>query len=410
MKLKNLLALGLALAMTLSLAACGGGGGDQPSGSGNTPAAEEPGETGGSSTSQFLNEYGVDVSAYKDLDWPTVNLIGAAMTDDEGAIGAPMRFYFDLITEASGGKVTFQEFWQEQLCSGQDTYENVRDGIADFGQTPINYEYSPYILYQVCFTLPFITGDVALTGDALASLAEQFPEFREREEQIGVHVASIVAEADYQIATSDTLDPAAFDLSWFNGSKLAVGSSYFSRWGDALGAVPVTGLGATGTYEGYTTGVINGAFTYNSMMYDWQYIEVCSSMIEAKLGSLGGVASIWNMDTWNSFSPEIQTALDELAVLARGVYNEWRAEKEATANEDMYNDGLIKVEMTDEQRAEWAEKIFASDECNTIKQWISDMEAEGYTNGKEIVQAWADALKAGGYEFPYDVDAMIANS
>lgn len=411
MKLKKVLALGLVLAMAVSLAACGGGtsGAGTPPPSSAAPAPTPEANQGGASPAptELISKYGVDLSKYAGLDWPTVKLIGAAMTDADGAIGAPMRFYFDLISEASGGKVTFEEFWQGQLCAGQDTYENVRDGIADFGQTPINYEYSPYILYQVCFTLPFITTDPAVASEALDMVAKQFPEFAAREQDIGVHVATIVGEANYQVPTSDKLDPDKFDLSWYNGSKLALGSSFFSRWCSAVGVVPVTGLGAPACYEAYTTGVINGVFGYDSMMYDWQYIEVCKSMIEQDMGALGGIASIWNMDTWNSFSPEIQTALDELAVSARAVYNEWRHEKESKAHEDMYADGLIQVKLTEEQRQEWANKIFASDDYNTVKMWINDAAAEGYSNGKDIVRAWADALQELGYEFPYDVDAVI---
>lgn len=397
MKTRKLLTFLLIVCMSAMLFCSCGNGTEDPSGN-----------AGNGEATEIISKYGYDLSKYAALDWPKQKLIGAAMTDSNGAIGAPMRFYFDLISEASQGNITFDEYWEGQLCEGADTYENVRDGIADFGQTPINYEYTPYILYQVCFTLPFVSTDGTVTEKSLKTLRENFPEFEERDNANGIHVAMISGEANYQVPTTDKLDPDKFDLSWYKGAKLALGSSFFSKWCESIGTVPVTGLGAPACYEAYTTGVINGVFGYASMMYDWQYIEVCKSMIEQNIGALGGVASVWNIDTWNSFSPEIQTALDELADLALEQYDQWRAEKEAKANENMYKDGLIKVTLTDADREAWAEKIFSNDKYNTVKSWIADAEAEGITNAKEIVQAWAKAQQDNGHTFPYDVAAIVS--
>lgn len=396
MKKGKLISLLLILAL-LALALCGCGGSSNE-GTDESDAGEE--------ATEVISQYGYDLTEYASLNWPEVKLIGAAMTDSDGAIGAPMRFYIDLIKEASQGKVDFEEYWEAQLCTGQDTYENVRDGVADLGQTPINYEYSPYIYYQVCFSLPFISTDGVTTEECLKDLKELYPEIEARDNEYGIHVATIVGEANYQVPTTDTLDPDNFDMSWYKGAKLALGSSYFSRWCEAVGVIPVTGLGAPACYEAYTTGVINGVFGYASMMYDWKYIEICKSMIEQDIGALGGIASVWNIDTWNSFDPEIQAALDDLAELARQEYDKWRAAKENKAIEDMYNDGLIKVVLTDEQKADWVEKIFASDDYNTIKLWINDAKAEGIENAEEIAKKWAELQKSHGHNFPYDVDSL----
>ncbi len=401
--MKKLLAMFLALTMLFALTACGStNNGDEKPDAENKIDVTDKNESNTGTT--IISQYGYDLSKYAEIDWPTVELTTSAQQAETGSISMMTRFYVDMIQEASQGKVTFKEYWDATLCSGQENYEYIRDGVADYGEVPSNYEYSPFFLYQIAYCIPFTSTDFALNGEAVKLLQDQYPEFQTANEESGVHIVAIRGIENYICPTNQNLTEESFSLDWFKNMRISVGSTFYSKWIEAIGAIPITGAGAAGDYENFMNGVIDGDFLSYSLVCDYQFYEVCKAIVEMDMGGRGSALSCWNLDTWNSFSAEVQTTLQEIAELCVEVYNEKLNEMIDGYADKIYNEyNLNKIAVSDEIKAEWCDIIFANDDYNTMKMWISEAESLGYENAEEMVDALVDCYAGLGYEFPFDV-------
>jgi TRAP-type C4-dicarboxylate transport system substrate-binding protein len=378
------------------------------------PAAEQPSEQPSEQTEEnnesvnVTSEYGYDLTEFANVDWPEIDLVTSAQQDEDGSISMMTRFYIDMISEASGGKVTFTDYWNATFCGGRENYDNIRDGIVDYGEVPSNYEYTPFFLYQIAYSIPFVSTDFVLNGEAVMNLANQHPEFAESNEKAGVYVTAVRGIENYICPSNQELVQDTFTLDWYDGSRVAVGSSFYSKWIEALGAIPITGGSAAANYEGYMNGVIDGSFVSDSLICDYQYYEVCKSVIEMDIGARGSTLSCWNIDTWNSFSPEVQEALQGIADLCVEEYNKVLNESIASYEDKIYNEyGLTKIMLSDEVKSEWCEKILADDKYNTMKIWIAEAEELGVENAEELMADFFKSYEDLGHEFIFDVDTSF---
>lgn len=401
--MKKLFVCLCAAAMLISLAACGGSTADNET-SASPSASGDSGTEATGDAETVISKYGYDLTEFAQVDWPTVNLTTSAQQSETGSISMMTRFYIDMITEASQGKVTFTEYWDATLCSATENYENIRDGIADYGEVPSMYEYTPFFLYQIAYSVPFVSTDFALNGYALSALVEQYPEFTAANEAAGVYVSAIRGIENYICPTPQTINQDDFTLSWFDGARLAVGSSSYSKWSEALGAIPITGGSAADNYEKFMNGAIDGAFSSDSLICDYQYYEVCNTIIELDIGARGSTLSCWNLDTWNSFSSEVQDALQGIADLCVEEYNKVLSSAIEDYENTIFNEkGLNRITLSDELKAEWCDAIVSNDDYNTMKLWIAEAEELGYDNAKELMDSFVTCFEDLGYEFPFDI-------
>ena len=153
--MKKLLAILLCIAVVFSFAACGG--------SDNGGETTEPEQT--------------------TADYPEMTLTCAGLDKEDTAKAHDLRIFIDLVTEKSGGKITFNEYWSAQLGVATANLDTIGQGIADVGTVCTLYTPTQLPLSQITYCVPFAPSDVAQAAELMDRISAQHPEFYEEYER-----------------------------------------------------------------------------------------------------------------------------------------------------------------------------------------------------------------------------------
>lgn len=229
------------------------------------------------------------------------------------AWGMGAQRFADLVKEKTGGKVNIKVYYSGQLFAGQQTneFQLVRSGVADFAlASTINW--SPQVKELNLFNLPFFFPsykelDAVEEGQAGKSLFQRL-------RQLGVEPLAWGENGYRQLTNSKRPVRTPEDLA---GLKIrVVGAPIFIDTFRALGANP-TSLNFSETLTALQQGVVDG-----------QENPMVGVIIPYKLWDLGQrYLTIWNYvidpvifaasaQTWRTFPPEVQKAIQEAALEA----------------------------------------------------------------------------------------------
>ncbi|MBQ9329833.1 MAG: DctP family TRAP transporter solute-binding subunit [Oscillibacter sp.] len=333
--MKKFLALTLALMMTLTLVACGGSGSSSSSGS-TTPAA-----SGSSSTPA--------ASGSGETSFPSMTLKIALSATDTSTWADGLRYFDQLVQEATGGAVKCEIYASDQLTAGNQTegIQAVIDGTTDMS-VHSNIIYSNFDQRFNVVSLPFLFGttddaDKVLDGaggEALNKVAEG----------MGLHLVGIM-ENGFRHVTNN-VHPIE-KMADMKGLKIRVaGSQLLNRmyelWGanytNANWSEVFTGL-QTGTYEGQENPLptadsasiaeVTKYLTYWTGTYDCLFFTI-------------------NQELYDSMSPELQAIIDDAGAQAatyqRGINREQDEEIMARWEKDY---GIQITRLSDEAAEEF---------------------------------------------------------
>ena len=181
--MKKLLAILLCLAMVFSFAACGG------SSSGDQAAPAESGDAA--------------------ADYPELTLTCAGLDKEDTAKAHDLRIFMDLVTEKSGGKITFNEYWSAQLGVATANLDTIGQGIADVGTVCTLYTPTQLPLSQITYCVPFAPSDVAMAGELMDKISEAHPEFYEEYEKNGTVCLAWKGNEPYKLYSKDGFETLA---------------------------------------------------------------------------------------------------------------------------------------------------------------------------------------------------------
>jgi len=173
-----------------------------------------------------------------------------------------------------------------------------------------------------------------------------------------------------------------------NGHKIAApGPS--ANWLKGTGGVPVAS-NLNEYYNGIKTGVFEGTLTFMTAASAIKVYEVAPYINMVNFGSqFAGGLSI-NKDIFESFPQEVKNVFTEVGHAYTKKLAEAQTARASKAIAMMQKGGAKLINMSDEERTRWAEKL-----PNVPMAWVKSMESKGLP-GKAMLKGFLDGLRTRG--------------
>lgn len=381
MKLRKLVSLTLCGVLTLTLlTSCGG----SSSGSGTTNP-DIPSSSG----------------ADGEYEYPEITLVSADFAPEDNAIAITTRFFIDELTKRSDGRITVEENFGGTLLGSMALYEGIATGQVDFGTISPLFNPSDLPLTQISCSVPFGTTDGKVVSDAMNQLMASREEFEAEYEKAGIVNLFNKGTESYTLMTKNRIDT----IDGLRGEKVAVGGVYYPSCFEALGCV-CTAADSSAAYQHLKTNVFSSFWAFDSSYVQYSLYEVCKYVLDMNGGARCTQALVFNRDKFQSMDEPTQQLILECADAAYDQYNEWLAAQMDSWRQDMLDNGVEYIVMSDAEKQAWADAIFAQ-ETNSIQKWIDSAGASGY-DGASIMAEYLTILQDAGVEFPYDISMFVS--
>lgn len=249
--------------------------------------------------------------------------------------------FTEYITEATGGKVTFETHYSAALLPASETFGGVGAGVADVSyatplpfaeQFPIAHWLSPAMSADKA---PYPLGDLvnyAAVNDFIANEPIMQAEY----EAQNVKPLWYISSSPGDMLCTDPID----SLEDAAGRMTRSGSAPLTNELDALGMTSIS-MPFVDLYEGLQRETIDCVYTTagNTTFRPYSLTEVAKYYLALEGWTpVTALGYIVNLDRWNSFSPELQEVFHEAAIEAMATHTEGAfgtiAEFGATAEED----------------------------------------------------------------------------
>lgn len=341
---------------------------------------------------------------------------GAEAEELRFAIGWPpgtiaeeaVETYASAVEEASGGAITVEVF-PLSLLNFAEASGGVRDGIAD-----VTTILTPYFVAE----FPSINRVTEMAG-----LADLAPGATDRAPMAfaGALAEYVMLECDAcrgealaqnQVFTSAAASPGYIlqcvepvrTADELEGLRIRTGGAFWSRWTEAMGAVPVS-ISINETFEGLNQGVIDCTAASASEMTNFGFIDVVSDLTTDVPGAAfaSSVANV-NADAWRGLDDAGREALlrGGAALAAHMTWNYW---EEAGRNLDLSTERGIALHEAAEGLSEES-RAFVEADVDTIvadhaeRFGLADGEAAA-ARMRELVERWTPLVEEAA-----DADAL----
>jgi len=279
--------------------------------------------------------------------------------------------WLDGITEATGGKVTFDKYLSSSLISSpRDIPEGLASGIADIGLLNINNYPGVFPLNNTIFSIPLmgITNGNGL--DILNYMYAKYPELEQEFTDAGLKLIGWNMASSVNIGLK--LGHEYSSIEDIKNTKITGNGDIATEILAAAGAVPVA-VAYPDIYQSLEKNVINGLLFHVAPVYDTSFYEHIDNWVI--FGEDSGllyvpVAVCMGLDTWNNLPDEVK-AVFEAAEPERAVSETATQVKyNASLKEKMEEKGGWFVTMSEDQVAEWLPFVQP-----TAERLLSDAEA-----------------------------------
>lgn len=265
--MKRITALVLALMMVLALAACGGNKTPTTSGSPTPSSSAQP--SGEPAPTDSSEPAGVNFDKAVKMTFAT--------SGKAGSLSALMyENWMDMVTERSGGKITFDYQSGGVLGNEGELFQQIMDGVIEAGGGGIA-TYTNYNTLAEVYQLPFLINSYETEWAAL-----QTPEWQAIidavEESIGsVYICGTVDVGMRHVASVDKPVTCLADMQ---GLKIRTASStVLIEALEDLGASPIV-VGYTEVYSALSNGVVNAEDVNYMTAVAQSHFEVCKYFTE----------------------------------------------------------------------------------------------------------------------------------
>jgi C4-dicarboxylate-binding protein DctP len=281
----------------------------------------------------------------------------------------------------------WQESYGGSIVKPKGVLEGVKLGLGDIGIVTTIFHSSKLPSHALSAVTPFVAADARAVSKAVDEIAKEFPAMQnEFKKQNQVYLATGVVLDTYQVFSKNPISGLA-DLE---GGKVA-GAGMNLRYLEGInGAAGVRG-GLTDFYNMLQTGLVDHAMLWPEAAKTFKIAEVAPYMLKADLGAVNSKTITVNKDYWDGLPDEVKTALTEVAVEYRDHVAGIAIDRAAASRDAYVEQGGTIVEMSDEDRATWANAI-----PNIAAEWAQGLDAKG-EDGTAMLNTYLGKLGAAGY-------------
>ena len=257
--------------------------------------------------------------------------------------------WFADIEEATGGAVKVQPYWAASLCTMQEAYSAVVSGLADMSHIDPFHVAGQFPLTELQMMSSF-DKKVWRPSRVYAELYEKFPEIQA--EHADMKILAFVSSHTSWLATTGKAIRTLEDCA---GQKWNGPGVVFAMRAEAVGAVPMN-VTPPEVYSATEKGVVDGGGTQLAWLWSLKLGELYKYINSVPFTGTPLFVGM-NWEKWNSLSPDIQEAIEEVS----GLIEADRADtvEELTAQtgrvQAIEEFGIEFVDLPPEELARWVE-------------------------------------------------------
>jgi TRAP-type C4-dicarboxylate transport system substrate-binding protein len=298
------------------------------------------------------------------------------------------ELYLKRVTERSGGKITFEYYWNAVLTGRTDTPDALEKGTVDLALTNPNYTESKFPLGSFEFAFPVTCEDPGKAMKAKNQIMKEIPAFQEMYAKRRIRTLFALASENYGWNSVDVIEK----FEDFQGKKFTSPGRWTEMWQKESGLVQVSGVSGT-TFELHQSRVVTGNTSPISLNYAQKLYTIAKNFLHG-YGVYSYSQLLINLNTWNKLGPEAQKIfLDEAKAI-----DDWfpvlLAQREAEMRTKMAATGVTFRVMSPAMRQKWNE---VSPDVPAI--WAAEVTGQGYP-AWEIANRYQDILKDLGFQAP----------
>lgn len=286
--------------------------------------------------------------------------------------------WLDKVEAATQGKVKIQRYYGQTLCKGKDMWNATKMGITDIGWCFHGYWSGMTPLSEV-ISLPGMPFKTAEEGSAILwKLYEKFPEIQN--EYKDVKVLLFYTSEPYNLIT---VNKPVKKLEDIKGLKIRMSGGPSTEMVKALGGVPMM-IPMPDNYISLQKGVIDGMGAPWEGINVWRFYEVVNYYTEVPFPAVYFSISM-NKRKWDSLSKDIQDAIMSVSgeygskYWGQNFFDKMKEEGIKKVKENGQGDNIYAL--SDEESDRWL-KVGGEP---LWEKWVSDMEALGHKNAREIL-------------------------
>ena len=294
----------------------------------------------------------------------------------------------DAIEEGTDFRVNFKIHWSASLGGAGESYDLVKDGLADMSYFPSTYIPGKFPLCEIG-NLPMASQDPAGVASAMHALTDQ-GYFDEEWREIVLLGWLPTGTYDFLIRKHQ---PMTYEE--LAGLKIRSPGGYYSKFLTEIGMVPVKVLPAE-QYTSWEKGLID-VFTHSPLTFcDYKLIEVpTKSHLDLNYALYSATCVIFNKDKWATLPADIQDVIRKVSREQTSVFTAGYLGGEPECFEAEKAAGVEIYSLPDSEMA----KLKAA-AGRVWEMWIADVEGKGLP-AREVAEAYAAMLREAGADPPY---------
>ncbi|WP_299933827.1 C4-dicarboxylate TRAP transporter substrate-binding protein [uncultured Pelagimonas sp.] len=291
------------------------------------------------------------------------------------------------LAETGNYVMDWQESYGGSIVKPKGVLEGVQLGLGDIGIVTTIFHSSKLPSQGIAAVTPFVSTDARAVAKAVDEIAREFPAMQnEFAKQNQVYLATGVVLDTYQVFSTKEVA----SVSDLEGFKIA-GAGMNLRYLEGInGAAGVRG-GLTDFYNMLQTGLVDAAQLWPEAAATFKISEVAPYMLRADLGAVNSKTITVNADYWKKLPAEVQEVLQAVAVDYRDHLSGLAMDRAAAAADAYVAAGGTIVEVSDEDRATWANAM-----PNIAQEWAKTLNDAGEP-GSDMLAAYLSKLEAAGH-------------
>lgn len=275
-------------------------------------------------------------------DYDPIVITYADYLTETSTYGRMSLFFQENVTERTGGKVTFENYWGGSLLGAADQLSGVRDGVADMalifgGIFPSELPISSWLLALGMDLTGSPLHDFVAGSAAAQELAHSYEPLLD--EFAGHDLKPLYWTSTVPFMATCT-DPLGDGSDAYSGRQTRASGVFQSGATEAVDGVPVT-VAFNEIYEGLQRGVLDCALTDPGSIPAFSFEEVAPELLPLPIiSALGGYTM--NLEFWESLPAEVQNILYEEAAHAAIEYTHI-SNDDAGMLGDLVADGAMRI-------------------------------------------------------------------
>ncbi|WP_299077478.1 C4-dicarboxylate TRAP transporter substrate-binding protein [uncultured Ruegeria sp.] len=291
------------------------------------------------------------------------------------------------LAESGNYKMNWQENYGGSIVKPKGVLEGIQLGLGDIGIVTTIFHSSKLPSQGISGSTPFVASDSRAVAKAVDEIAREYPAMQnEFAAQNQVYLATGVVLDTYQIFCTE---PVA-SVSDLEGRKIA-GAGLNLRYLEGIKDAAGVRGGLTDFYNMLQTGLVDCGMLWPEAAKTFKIAEVAPYMLKADLGAVNSKTITVNTDYWANLPDEVKDVLTAVAIDYRDHVAGIAMDRAAASREAYVEAGGTIVEVSDEDRAAWANAM-----PNVAQEWAATLNDNG-EQGTEMLAAYLGKLQDAGF-------------